>query len=149
MRKVIKESSSEVISPDTGEIVRTTHHALIVDNKPRDRDFIKVFKAFTSSVLQDLEIENGKAKLLIWFMDRIQGLKPSQEHIIVAGIDEIAKDLNCSEVAVRKWLAFLISKDYIHRYLKSTGKVVRDTYVVNKQYMFRGVVSAMGMKNES
>ena len=140
-KRTIRKQTTETISPD-GEIIRT-QHAIIVDSKALDKNFIKVFKCFTSTVIQDLEIENGKAKLLIWFMDQIQNIAPNQIPVVVCPVEDIAEELKCSEVAVRKWLAFLIKKGYIKRKMRSNGRIQQNTYIINHTYFYRGVVNKM------
>jgi len=137
-RRTIREKKEERIDPETGEVVKTTN-VIILDNRAGDINFIKVFRAFTDSVIRDLEIENGKAKLLIWFMGQIQDLKPNQIPMIVAPVYQIANELKCSEVGIRKWLAFLIAKKYIKRH-EIAGHMVQNTYIVNPDFLLKGTL---------
>lgn len=142
MGKRIIHKSDERIDAGTGEIVRSSY-AIIVDKKHSDNDFVKVFKCFTQKVLDDLEIESGKAKLLFWFIDQVQDLKVNQMPIIVASVNKISKDLGCANISVYKWLSLLIEKGYISKFKESDGKILQNTYRINPAFIIKGKLSEM------
>lgn len=137
MSKRTIHKSEERIDVNTGELVRSIS-TVMVDKPKGDIDFVKVFKCFTMRVLEDLEIENGKAKLLFWFIDRVQDMRVNQKAVILASADMISKDLGCAVVSVRLWLSFLIKKGYIERHLTPDGKVLCNAYIVNSEYVIKG-----------
>lgn len=137
MSKRTVYKTTEHIDIHTGELVRSGY-TIMVDKVKGDVDFVKVFKCFTVRVLEDLEIENGKAKLLFWFIDQIQDMKVNQTQTIHASADMISNDLGCAVVSVRLWLSFLIKKEYIKRQLKPNGKVLCNSYIVNPEYIIKG-----------
>lgn len=137
MSKRTVYKKSEHVDGNTGELVRS-EYTIMVDKIKGDVDFVKVFKCFTMRVLEDLEIENGKAKLLFWFIDQIQDMRINQKPVILASAEMISKDLGCAVVSVRLWLSFLIKKGYISRHLTPDGKVLCNSYIVNPEYVIKG-----------
>ena len=132
----------ERIDGETGEIVKRDY-AIIIDKIKGDADFVKVFKCFTMRVIEDLEIESGKAKLLFWFIDQVQDMKVNQTQLIIATVKMMSIDLRCAEVSIRLWLSFLINKGYIKRHLTPDGKILCNTYIVNQNYVIKGKLSDM------
>lgn len=142
MAKRVVHKSEERVDSKTGEIVRTGY-AIIVDRPKGDKDFVKIFKCFTQKVLDDLEIESGKAKLLFWFIDQVQEMKINQEPVIIATVEMISNDLKCAEISIRKWLALLIEKGYIRRHLTPNGKILHNMYIINPGFVIKGKLSDM------
>ena len=140
MVKRVIHKSEERVDSETGEIVRTGY-AVIVDRSKGDTNFVKVFKCFTQKVLDDLEIESGKAKLLFWFIDQVQGMRINQEPVIVATVEMISDDLGCAEISARKWLAVLIEKGYVKKCLTPKGKVLHNMYIINPGFVIKGKLS--------
>lgn len=137
MGKRMVHKTTEQIDVHTGEITRSGY-TIMVDKIKGDVDFVKVFKCFTLRVIEDLGIENGKAKLLFWFIDQVQDMKINQEPVIHASVDMISNDLGCAVVSVRLWLSFLIERGYIKRQLKPNGKILCNSYIVNPEYIIKG-----------
>lgn len=137
MGKRTVHKAEERIDVKTGELVRSTS-TIMVDKPKGDVDFVKVFKCFTQRVHEDLEIENGKAKLLFWFIDQVQDMRVNQVAVVHASADMISADLGCAVVSVRLWLSFLIKKGYIKRQFKPNGKVLCNSYIVNPEYIIKG-----------
>ncbi|MDQ7032702.1 MAG: replication/maintenance protein RepL [Desulfonauticus sp.] len=129
--------TEERIDPQTGEII-SVKQFLIVD-KNKDKDFIKVYKACTKKVLTDLQAhESIKLKMLWWFMDRLHE-RPFGEPQIYVSTKELAVQLNCSEIAIKKARTFLLKEGYIIRYTEpSSGKMSRNYYILNPDYVFKG-----------
>jgi len=140
MGKRVIHKSEERVDNETGEIVRTGY-AIIVDRPKGDINFVKVFKCFTQKVLDDLEIESGKAKLLFWFIDQVQEMRINQEPVIIATVEMISDDLGCAEISVRKWLAVLIEKGYVKRRLTPKGKILHNMYIINPGFVIKGKLS--------
>ena len=140
MSKRIIQKTEERIDALTGEIVRNGY-VVMVDKPKGDTDFVKVFKCFTMRVIEDLEIESGKAKLLFWFIDQVQDMKVNQTQLIIATVKMMSIDLRCAEVSIRLWLSFLINKGYIKRHLTPDGKILCNTYIVNQNYVIKGKLS--------
>ena len=137
MSKRTVHRTEEVIDSETGNIVRSVY-TVMVDKPKGDIDFVKVFKCFTMRVIEDLGIENGKAKLLFWFIDQVQGMRINQIPIVVANAEMMSNDLGCAVVSVRKWLSFLIDRGYILRHVAPNGKILRNAYYVNPEYVLKG-----------
>ena len=145
MSKRVVHKSEERVDPNTGEIV-SSKYAVIVDKKSQDKDFVKVFRAFTRTVLRDLEIESGRAKLLFWFIDQIQDMRPNQTQIVIAPVKMISKALTCSDVSIKRWLTHLIKKQYILRHTQPDGTIINNTYVINNKYIIKGVLQDSSTK---
>jgi len=81
-------------------------------------------------ILNDLEIESGKAKLLFWFLNQHRNVKKGQKCLIITTVGMISKDLRCAEISVSRWISFLIKNGYIKRHLTPNGRRVNNTYEV-------------------
>lgn len=129
--------SEEVIDPDTGDVVGRKNF-LIVD-KSADTDYVKLYKACTRAVLNDLQgNESIKLKVLWWFLDKLQD-GPFGKFPIYASTGELAKQLGCSEVAIKKARAYLLKHKYLFRHVEtSSKKVARNYYVLNPKYVHKG-----------
>ena len=140
-RRTLVRRKEERTDMRTGEVYPDRVYSMILDNIPVDTGYVKVFKAFTNNVIKDLGIESGKAKLLFWFMDQIQEGRMNQLPIVLAPVDMVAQQLKCSEIAVRKWLRFLIEKKYIWKHTQPNGKIIFNAYVVNPEFIIKGKLS--------
>ena len=129
MGKRVIHKSEERVDSETGEIVRTGY-AIIVDRPNGDKDFVKVFKCFTQKVLDDLEIENGKAKLLFWFLNQHRNIRKGQKCLIIATVEMMSDDLGCAKISVSRWISFLIKNGYIKRHLSPSGQRINNIYEV-------------------
>ena len=85
----------------------------------KDQDFIKVYKLFTSQVLEDLEYLNGALSLLFWFMDKVQDLMDkvqdlmvNDDPIVYLEAKNVEKELQVSRTTLYKYLRLLKDKDY-------------------------------------
>ena len=140
--KTIKKKTADVIDHDTGEI-RTSIETITVYKDKGDKGFIKIFRACTDAVLKDLEVDDGRLRLLFWFIKQVQDkIETNSEHIIIAHVNSIAKELNTSDMSVRRWLQILIERGYIKRH-RQDKKVIYNTYEINKNYIYKGVLSKM------
>ncbi len=122
----------DIIIEDTGEY--------ILLNKPQkfDNGFVQIYRACTDIVIEDLQIDDGRLRLLFWFIKRVQDfVQLNQEPVVLARVKTMAKDLNASVQSIRRWLAVLIERGYIQRHFQG-GQVMYNTYVVNKDYIYKG-----------
>ena len=130
VRKKVKEYEEEVINPETGEVEKRLVRIWDEYERSLDKDFVKVFDAFTKELLLDEEI-SGKAIRLLFYIASI--LKYNEEKFYLSP-SKVAKELSVSERTVYYWLKTLLKKKII---LKAEE---RNWYRVNPQCIYRGVV---------
>lgn len=115
--------------------------SITISKAKGDKGFVKLFRACTDAVIEDLAVEDGRIRLLFWFIKQVQDkIISNEEHIILAHISDMAKALDSSEISVRRWLQILIDRGYIARHTHN-NKTVYSAYVINKNYIYKGVLS--------
>jgi len=130
VRKKVKEYEEEVINPETGEIEKRLVRIWDEYEKSLDKDFVKVFDAFTKDLLLDEEI-SGKAIRLLFYIASV--LKYNEEKFYLSP-SKVAKELSVSERTVYYWLRTLLRKRII---LKTEE---RNWYRVNPHCIYKGIV---------
>jgi biotin operon repressor len=130
IRRKVKEYEEEVINQETGEIEQRKVRVWDEYEKSLDKDFVKVFDAFTKDLLLDEEI-SGKAIRLLFYIASI--LEYDKEEFYLSPT-EVAKELNVHRITVQKWIKVLLNKGII---LKTKR---RNWYKVNPFCIYRGIV---------
>jgi len=130
IRRKVKEYEEEVINQETGEIGKRLVRVWDEYEKSLDKDFVKVFDAFTKDLLLDEEI-SGKAIRLLFY---IASILEYEKDTFYLSPSEVAKELKVSERTVYYWLKTLLNKKIILK----TGR--RNWYKVNPHCIYRGIV---------
>lgn len=111
----------------------TQHQVIVVSpDMAKDKDFVKVFKLMTWTVLKDLgggKI-HGAADTLWWILDQLQG--DLGTNMVIIRPDEVGPIIGKSEMQVRRHIKLLLRLDYI------TKGPIKHLYKVNPSFMFRG-----------
>lgn len=120
--KTIKKSKyvsrTEVIDPGTGEFIPVTLFGQA--NEFRDKDFTKVFHAFTLALIQDEDIAGKSIRLLFWIIGQ---LKQDDIHFYMSE-NAVRKELNLSKATYFSYRKTLIKKNIIK-------KVDSSLYMIN------------------
>jgi len=130
IRRKVKEYEEEVINRETGEIEQRKVRIWDEYEKSLDKDFVKVFDAFTKDLLLDDEI-SGKAIRLLFYIASILEYEKDTFYLSPSGV---AKELNVTERTVYYWLKTLLKKKII---LKDER---RNWYKINPYCVYKGVV---------
>jgi hypothetical protein len=130
IRRKVKEYEEEVVNPESGEVGKRLVRVWDEYEKSLDKDFVKVFDAFTKDLLLDEEI-SGKAIRLLFY---IASILDYEKDTFYLSPSEVAKELNVSDRTVRKWKEILLKK----RIILKTER--RNWYKVNPHCIYRGVV---------
>jgi hypothetical protein len=136
IRKRVKEYTEEVINPETGEVEERKVRIWDEYEKSYDKDFVKVFDAFTKDLLLDEEI-SGKAIRLLFY---IASILDYDKDTFYLSPSKVAKELKVHRDTIQKWLRILLNKKIIQ-------KIDRNWYRVNPYCIYRGVVKKEKVKN--
>ena len=93
-------------------------------------EYVRVSRSFLVKILNDLEIESGKAKLLFWFLNQHRNIRKGQKCLIIATVEMMSDDLGCAKISVSRWISFLIKNGYIKRHLSPSGQRINNIYEV-------------------
>jgi len=137
VRRKVKEYEEEVISQETGEVEKRKVRVWDEYEKSLDKNFVKIFDAFTKDLLLDEEI-SGKAIRLLFYIASI--LEYDKDNFYLSP-SEVAKELNVTERTVYYWLKILLKKKII---LKTER---RNWYKVNPHCIYRGIVHKEVVRN--
>ena len=130
IRRKVKEYEEEVINQETGEIEQRKVRVWDEYEKSLDKDFVKVFDAFTKDLLLDEEI-SGKAIRLLFYIASI--LEYDKEEFYLSPT-VVARELKVHRDTVHKWIRILLSKKIIIKTQR------RNWYKVNPHCIYRGIV---------
>jgi len=110
----------------------------VIHKTEHDTNFIKVQKACTDLLTEDLKATDGRLRLLFWFIKQaLDNLTINQENILIAPIPDIAIDLEASEMSIRRWLKVLINRGYISQ-RTFNNKIIQSAFVLNKDLIYKG-----------
>ena len=137
IRRKVKEYEEEVINQETGETEKRLVRVWDEYEKSLDRNFVKVFDAFTKDLLLDEEI-SGKAIRLLFY---IASILEYDKDTFYLSPSEVAKELNVNDRTVRRWKEILLKK----RIILKTER--RNWYKVNPYCIYKGIVSKEIVKN--
>ena len=90
--------------------------------------YVRISRLFLMKILNDLEVESGKAKLLFWFLNQ-PTINSEGCSVIIATADMMCEDLGCAEVSLRRWISYLIKGGYIKRHAPR-GNRINNVYVL-------------------
>jgi len=96
------------IDPETGEV----KDILLIGNPEEfDRNFTKVFHAFTEALISDTDIAGKAIRLLFWIMSQLEnGSIEFYMHI-----PDVARKLGVTDRTIRSWRNTLIRKGIIRK----------------------------------
>ena len=137
IRRKVKEYEEEVINQETGEVEKRLVRVWDEYEKSLDKNFVKVFDAFTKDLLLDEEI-SGKAIRLLFY---IASILEYDKDTFYLSPSEVAKELNVHRITVQKWIKILLKK----RIILKTER--RNWYKVNPYCIYKGIVSKEIVKN--
>jgi len=105
----------------TGEIYEEIDRVLIIGKQPyiKDRNFIKVFVAFLSDVIEDRELGAGAWRLLLYAIKRMD-FNSLKVYLIP---EETINELGIGRKTFYRWLGTLIRKGYIEKIAKHTYRI--------------------------
>jgi hypothetical protein len=135
----IKETTTteERIDPKTGEFISKVHTVTIgTPNRSMDLNFVKIYPAFFSSFLQELKIDDGKARLVLYLVYRAIDMKSDSDNVVVADNKELMGALNISKPTLIRYIAELCKLKVIER-LKPRMPVYR----INPNMIYKGVLT--------
>ena len=127
MKSKGKLKTNKTIHKDTENPV-----IVIAPEMAKDRDFVKVFKLMTMTVLKDLgggKI-HGAADTLWWILDQLQG--DIGTNMVIIRPDDVGPTIGKSEMQVRRHIKLLLRLGYIEK-----GQI-KHLYKVNPDFVFRG-----------
>jgi hypothetical protein len=103
-----------IVNPETGEIVELDAIVYLYgeSQKPKDRNFAKIFHAFLYDVFKDKEIMAGPFRLITYIMAEKLHKDRLDFHLT---FQETKKKLGISEKSYYRWLGVLLRKGYIKR----------------------------------
>ena len=101
-------NKQQTIDPKTGEI----KEILLIGNPEEfDKNFTKVFHAFTEALISDTDIAGKAIRLLFWIMSQLEnGSIEFYMHI-----PDVAKKLEVTDRTIRGWRNTLIKKGIIRK----------------------------------
>ena len=100
---------SEIVDPETGEFIPVTLFGQA--GEFRDKDFTKVFHAFTAALIQDQDIAGKSIRLLFWIIGQ---LKHDDIHFYMSE-KIVTKDLKISSKTYFNYRNTLIKKGIIKK----------------------------------
>jgi hypothetical protein len=122
--------------PITGEILSTVETTVIgTPMKYRDKDFLKVFPAFFASFLRELQIDDGKPRLILYLMYKAHELKSDSDNVIYAPNKELMEHLAISKPTLIRYINDLIRINFIER----LGPRV-PAYRINPEMVYKGTL---------
>jgi hypothetical protein len=130
LKRRIKEYKEGVVSPETGEVEERIVRVWDEYTVSRDKDFVKVFDAFTERLIADKEISGKAIRLLFYIASQLEYDKDT----FYLSPTEVARKLEVHRDTVHKWLRILLKKEII---LKTDR---RNWYKVNPRCIYRGIV---------
>jgi hypothetical protein len=103
-----------IVHPKTGEILETDALVYLYGEgqKPKDRNFTKVFHAFLYDVFKDKEVMAGPFRLMTYIMAEKLHMDRLDFHLT---FQEVKDKLGISEKTYYRWLGVLLRKGYIKR----------------------------------
>jgi len=100
---------AETYDPRTGEVLDVM--LLGLSNEFTDKNFTKVFHAFTKALIQDEDIAGKAIRLLFWILDQLK--YGSIEFYMYP--EDISKEIKVSRATVYNWIKILTDKNIIRK----------------------------------
>lgn len=125
------------IDPETGEVLEV-HSVVIgkVGKAEQDADFLKVYPAFFASFLQELKIDDGKARLVLYLMFKASKMAANGDNVIFAPNEDLMNELNISKPTLLRYIADLCNLNVIKRV-----KPKMPIYEINPNMIYKGTLS--------
>lgn len=101
-----------------------------------DMDFVKIYPAFFSSFLEELGVDDGKARLVLYLVYKALRLPSESNNIIYADNDSLMSFLKISKPTLIKYIADLCELKVIKRLKPRTP-----LYQVNPEMIYRGTLT--------
>ncbi len=103
-----------IVNPETGEILEVDALVYLYGErqKPKDRNFTKIFHAFLYDVFKDKEVMAGPFRLITYVMAEKLHMDRLDFHLT---FQETKEKLDISEKTYYRWLGVLLRKGYIKR----------------------------------
>ena len=117
-------SRQQAINPETGEL---TNILMLAAPKEVDKDFTKIFHAFTEALIQDEEISGKAIRLLFWIMKQLEMDRVE----FYMNYKTIKEELNIGEATYHRWKKTLEKKGIIR-------KIGTNLYQINPACVFKG-----------
>jgi len=117
-KKSEMKGMTKVIDPNTGEFIPVMLFGQ--SNEFVDKNFSKIFHAFTRTLIADEEIAGKAIRLLFWIIDQ---LKPNDIHFYMS-YKIITKELKIGRMTYFRWKKTLEEKNIIK-------KVDTNLYMIN------------------
>jgi DNA invertase Pin-like site-specific DNA recombinase len=120
-----------IVNLETGEIMEADAIVYLYGEspKPKDKDFSKVFHAFTKEVFKDREVMAGPYRLIAYVMSSKLYMNRLDFHLTA---QEAVKELGITRQTFYRWLSILLRKGYIRR-ISANHYVLRPyTVIVGK-----------------
>lgn len=99
----------------------------------KDFHFLKVFPAFFYSFLKVLGVEDGRARLVLYFMYKAQKEKVDGDNCVMITNNELMKALKISKPTLIKYINNLIETGFIKRLYPRTP-----LYALNPNMVYKG-----------
>lgn len=103
--------------------------------KPKDYDFLKVFPAFFYSFIEQLGIDDGRGRLVLYFMYKAHQLPTDSDNVVYAPNEELEKIIDISRPTLLRQINHLIKIKFIKRLTPRTPN-----YRVNPEMIYKGNV---------
>ncbi len=117
-------NKQQAIDPETGEL----KNILLIGNPEEfDRNFVKVFHAFTEALISDADIAGKAIRLLFWIMRQLEFGRIE----FYMSYPIIKKELNIGEATYHRWKKTLENKGIIR-------KIGTNLYQLNPACVVRG-----------
>ena len=101
-------NKQQTIDSNTGEL----KEILLIGNPEEfDRDFVKIFHAFTEALISDADIAGKAIRLLFWIMKQLDNGRIE----FYMYPQDVANELQVSERTIRNWRKILEQKNIIRK----------------------------------
>lgn len=127
----------ELMDPETGEVLE----GYFIIPEARDSGFVKVFRAFTEKLLQDLKSMSSELKILNWMLAKSVELPVQSEMWIPVDYAEVAEATGLKEITVMRGFKRLCKKGYLQQF-----RPRRAVFRIRPEYLYRGRLSIRPLK---
>lgn len=142
---IIREREKTTTLPDG--TIETDKQVILIGNPKADRDFVKLFPAVFKSVTDDLCKDDGRLRLLWFFIAKVAKMKVNDYPVVIVTIEEMARALAVKPLSIKIYRKTLIQRGYIAYMKSSTGQKLVNCYVVNPDMVYKGyAVNAFDMQ---
>jgi len=126
-----------LVDPNTGEVLE----GYVIIPEMRDNGFVKVFRAFTEKLLQDLRSMNSELKILNWMLAKTMELPIQSEMWVPVLYEDVAEETGLKLRTVKRGFASLRNKGYLEQFAPR-----RPVYRIRPSYLYKGNLSVRPLK---